>query len=424
MGQGPKRIMTWLLTAAVLLATCGWATSRDFYFHVSYSPFLWVGLASVCIIHFRVKWSVKDALIVLAGIAALAAVVFGIRGLGYNTKALFGWAGLASVSVLAIRWLRAAGEEQRELLWLLVPSLLFVGQGWLAPITLGYTMTAHPKTLDLYLYAFECSLRFQPSRFLGVVFGQWPPLAVVSWVLYLAVPVPMALVYAEQYVRVKQRALPIVLAILYSTFVGFLFYNLFPACGPKYLFGGSFPGPLLPAAQAMRLYLEPVAVRGPRNAMPSLHLAWVLLTWWYSRGGSKLSRAMLMAFLIFTVLATLGTGEHYFADLVVAFPFLLLVQTMFAFGMSWTDPIRIRAFVIGLGVTLAWLAALRWGTSFFWISPWIPWALVVATIVPTSFLAADLSSSWEAPEPGKAAPQLSGQVVGEENPVAIASTQV
>jgi len=390
-----NRRLTFLLSAIAVVLILAAGASDTFHFQVSYSPFAWIALASVCIIHLRVKWSTKDLVWIAAGMAVLSALAFGLRGLDYNNKMLFGFAGLSSLAIMTVRLIQGQGEEKREFLWLLLPSLLLIGQGWFAPLMLSYTVSAHPKTLDLYLYAFEGSLHLQPSKILATAFAQWPILAVVSWVLYLAAPVPMALVYAEQFVRVKKRALPILLAILYSSFLGFVFYNVFPACGPKYLLQAGFPEHMLTYEQLGRMYLEPVAILGPRNAMPSLHLTWVLLAWFYSRGGIRWTRAVLMVFVIFTVIATLGTGEHYTIDLIVACPFLLLVQCVFAFGLPWNSPARIRAFVVGLVATFGWMAGLRWGTNVFRASPIVPWILAVVTVVSCLTVAAGLSTSWE-----------------------------
>ena len=390
-----NRRLTFLLSAIAVVLILAAGASDTFHFQVSYSPFAWIALASVCIIHLRVKWSTKDLVWIAAGMAVLSALAFGLRGLDYNNKMLFGFAGLSSLAIMTVRLIQGQGEEKREFLWLLLPSLLLIGQGWFAPLMLSYTVSAHPKTLDLYLYAFEGSLHLQPSKILATAFAQWPILAVVSWVLYLAAPVPMALVYAEQFVRVKKRALPILLAILYSSFLGFIFYNVFPACGPKYLLQAGFPEHMLTYEQLGRMYLEPVAILGPRNAMPSLHLTWVLLAWFYSRGGNRWTRAVLMVFVIFTVIATLGTGEHYTIDLIVACPFLLLVQCVFAFGLPWNSPARIRAFVVGLVATFGWMAGLRWGTNVFRASPIVPWILAVVTVVSCLTVAAGLSTSWE-----------------------------
>jgi hypothetical protein len=109
----------------------------------------------------------------------------------------------------------------------------------------------------------------------------------------------------------------------------------------------------------------------------------VLLVWWYSRGLSWWERSISLLFLFFTVLATLGTGEHYFIDLIVAFPFALLIESMCAFSMKVTDRHRALAFCVGLASTLGWFALLRHELHFFWISPILPWSFCVATVLLT-----------------------------------------
>jgi len=109
-------------------------------------------------------------------------------------------------------------------------------------------------------------------------------------------------------------------------------------------------------------------------------MAWVLLVWWYSRGLSWWERGVAFAFLVFTVLATLGTGEHYLVDLVVAFPFAVLVEAVCSFSLSWKDRRRLAAILGGLLGTLIWLVALRYGTRFFWVSPLVPWGSCLCTI--------------------------------------------
>ena len=63
--------ISFLLSAIVVVLVLAAGASDGFHFQVSYSPFAWIGLASVCIIHLRVKWSAKDLLWMAAGIAAL-----------------------------------------------------------------------------------------------------------------------------------------------------------------------------------------------------------------------------------------------------------------------------------------------------------------------------------------------------------------
>jgi hypothetical protein len=88
-----------------------------------------------------------------------------------------------------------------------------------------------------------------------------------------------------------------------------------------------------------------------------------------------------MLFSIFTAAATIGTGEHYFVDLVVGVPFAVFVEGLCSFDLAWLDRRKLTAVSWGLCATLVWLALLRFETPMFWISPIIPWGLIVATLV-------------------------------------------
>jgi hypothetical protein len=62
--------------------------------------------------------------------------------------------------------------------------------------------------------------------------------------------------------------------------VAIVFYNLFPACGPIYLFGSRFPFDPFSGVQLKEMLVQPTLISGTRNAFPSLHLAWALLALW------------------------------------------------------------------------------------------------------------------------------------------------
>lgn len=74
------------------------------------------------------------------------------------------------------------------------------------------------------------------------------------------------------------------------------FYVAFPAVGPAHIG-------------------DPYA---PRNCVPSLHMTWALLCALYI---APRFRPVAIVFAVMTALATLGTGEHYLIDLIVALPF-------------------------------------------------------------------------------------------------------
>ncbi|HEY2546181.1 MAG TPA: phosphatase PAP2 family protein, partial [Candidatus Acidoferrum sp.] len=198
-----------------------------------------------------------------------------------------------------------------------------------------------------------------------------------------------------QLLRDRKRAVSAMLAFLVTGPVGVIFYNLLPALGPIHIFLGRFPWNPIPSEQATRLLLEPIAVAGLRNCMPSLHMSWVLLAWWYSRGLSVWERGIAMVFMVFTIFATMGTGEHYFIDLIVAFPFVVFLQGLCAIGLRWNDKARVIAVVYGLLLTLAWIAMLRFAVKVFWISPMLPWTCCVLTVASAIFVQSRLEAATE-----------------------------
>jgi uncharacterized membrane protein SirB2 len=383
MATGKNLALKIIATFAFFLCAGGFAASPQIYREAIVSAFFSLALASVIILHLRVRPNWQDALLILAGVALLAVVDFGIFKYQRAIMAWLSFAGLSSLLILGVRAVWVDGEDRKPLIYAWVPAVLFVASEWFAATLLDWTSAAHPKTLDLYLFSFDSSMRVQLSFLAARWFWQWPWLRLVGMIFYLGLPISIALVYAGQLVRKREKAFPAMLAFLFTGPVGILFYNLFPAVSPRALFGRNFPFHPLTVSQAVRLFLEPIPLEGPRNAIPSLHLAWTLLAWWYSRGLSWWERAIAMAFLAFTALATLGTGEHYFIDLIVAFPFALMMQALCEYSLSWKDGRRLAAFFFGLLGTLGWFVALRYAGKFFWASPLLPWALAAATVALT-----------------------------------------
>lgn len=370
------------LTALAVACAAKFLFSHTFYDEVMTSPFLALALASVVILHLRVfpKW--LDAALVAAGTLAMAAICFGWLHFTPALMAWFSFAGLSSFLVMAVRavW----EKERRLLLYTFVPAFLFVASDYFASNMLDWTNAAHPRTLDEYLLMFDASLRVQPSFLAGRAYELWPWLHNTSLIAYVALAVPIAVVYGGRLRRDLEKAFPAMLAFLITGPLGILFYNIFPAAGPHNLFGHRFPFEPLPYDRIAHIILEPVAIAGPRNAMPSLHLTWVLLAWWYSRKLSPFERVIAFLFLGLTAFATLGTGEHWFADLVVAVPFALMIQALCAYQLPIRDARRRTAFLFGLLATLTWLVLFRYATRLFWTSPIVPWSLIAGTLALTT----------------------------------------
>jgi PAP2 superfamily protein len=378
------------LTALLVSAALAMGLSRQFYTAALEDGFFAFALASVLIIHLRILPNWLDLGLVSAGTLSVAFVDFEILHYPWKLVAWFSFLGLASLVIMATRTIWT--DERRLLLSGWVPAALFVMSDYFASTMLEWTGHAHPKTLDLYLLSFDGSLRVQLAFLVGQFYARNAWFHIISFIGYVALAIPIAVVYAGRLVRFRDRAFPSMLAFLIAGPLGIVCYNLFPACGPHSLFGQAFPFHPLGVTDLPRLALEAVPIVGARNAIPSLHLAWTLLAWWYSKGLSRMERGIALTFLVLTAFATLGTGEHWFVDLVVAFPFALMIQAICAYRVSWKNPARVTAFVLGLAGTLAWFGALRYATKLFWTSPVVPWALVAATVALVVLRQAKLNS--------------------------------
>ena len=372
---------TKLVLTVVLGGVAAWlGTSAKFYTEALVGAFFGLALLSVLIIHFRICPSWTDAAFVLLGMLILAGADFRVLHFKPAVMAWPSFAGLVSLLILGVRAAWAEGGARKRLLLGFVPALLFVTSEYFADSLLQLTSRAHPKVFDLYLFSFDSSLRVQIAFLTGQAFSVYPYLRLTGLLFYIGLPIAIALIYSGRVLRAREKAIPSFVAFLATGPIGVVFYNLLPALGPAHLFGAGFPWHPLTVEQTTRLFLEPVPISGAPNAIPSLHMAWVLLVWWYSRGLSWWERSVAFAFVFFTVLATLGTGEHYFVDLVVAFPFALLIEALCAFELRLSDAKRLAGLATGLVPTLAWMEALRYAPRFFWHSPLIPWTLCAATV--------------------------------------------
>jgi len=313
--------------------------------------------------------------------------------------AAFSFVGLSALAVLGLRAIWAHDQDRRLLFYAFFPAVLFAASEYMASTLLDYTEALHRKTFDLYLYSFDSSLGVQFSFLVGQIFSRHLWLRFASLVVYIALPLPLALVYAAHLRLRSKLASPAMLAFLVTGPLGVLFYNMVPATGPVHIFGQDFPWHPIPASQAMHLVLQTIPVKGARNAIPSLHMAWVLLAWWNSKRLARWIRAIALAFVILTVLATLGTGEHYFVDLVVAFPFALMVEALCLYPFPFRNGPRRVAFLFGTFASLLWMALVSFATPLFWISPLIPWMMVAVTICLSAWLIQRLQNVEPASEP-------------------------
>lgn len=392
-----------LLLGAELLAGFGWMPAPHRALSVFASsdwPFFSFALAGAGLLHWAARPQRRELLLTLALAAAVAALLLASRPAAARHPLIFAvnlaaWAGLASLATLGWRALRergALGASARDSFALAAALPLFV----LAAYSyVALTGTLHPRTPDLQAFAFDAALGGQPSFALGRLFADVPPLAVACMLTYQALPLGFALLIARLRPRSPAAAAELLAGFFAAGVVGFALYHVFPLAGPKATFVAQFPHlvPRLLAGPVPLVELPPTF----RNAMPSLHTAWVLLLWWGSRGCATPTRAASAWFLVATLLATLGSGEHYLVDLVVALPFALGVRA----GCAGFAPAgrRLGAAAAGALLTLLWLALLRLGQPLWRDAPGTSWALVSATVAISLGLEAWLSAAPARPPP-------------------------
>lgn len=334
---------------------------------------------------FLENWRSRRDWLAAAALAALLGAVYKVSGAPVYPA--FGWQvlfpaalyGVASLVVLFYRVSGTDGPEYRRLATLLrgaalIPALCL---GSTAAVLADLLLT--PRTYDRFLYVFDRNLGFDPSFLMGIAFRNHLTFQFAAGVVYNLLPVNLCLLCALWLRRRPAGAPDVRLVFAALGIVGFALYQLCPAAGPKYLFGAAFPDhpPLVSA-----LAIETVGIpHAARNAMPSLHVAWCLLVVYNSRWYSSwLLRIYAAVSLALTAAATLGLGEHYLVDLIVAVPLSVAIQIGCAVN-GYRSP---RAWA-SLALTVAWLVVLRTGLAWH-AQPLASWIAIGFTLIASALL--------------------------------------
>ena len=348
------------------------------FFHIADYPYLASALTGSLIIYLWTRPGIRSLTITVLCSGAFALLYSFAKGEAVWGSAL-AFLGLGSIAHLSLTSLwRDPPEREAHLETCLKASMfpLFLA---IAGFAMAVTTIVHPKTYDLFLYAFDVQLGGSPSFLVGRVFARFGTLRQICYTGYESLPLAMAIAFALDGKRPGRSASGIMTAFTVAATGGFALYNFYPANGPVHIFGEQFPfavpAPMMPPFSLV------APISGPRNAMPSVHLTMALLILWNSRRWAAGWRILAGALLTVTVLATLGLGEHYLVDLLVAVPFALVAQGVAASGTPWYGRERIAA--VGAGGTLvaAWLVYLRLPSPPLHGNGRLAWGLLTATAV-------------------------------------------
>jgi hypothetical protein len=338
------------------------------------SPFLAFSVMGAAVIHFANRPRAVE-IVVTAILSAALGLSYILSGGSFGPYPASGFVrtaafvGLASMLVLGSKACLSTAALRPLLLATFCPALVI-----LTNLALAATIQFQPRIYDLFLYRFDGLLGTQFSFMAGRWFAASSWLSNVCFLVYAALPLAEVLVFLLYFQGQRMPANPLALFIV-SGIAGFVLYQICPATGPIHVFAAKFPN-APPSIQPMQTM---VLDNFPRNAIPSLHSAWALLIWWSTRYCKNWVRGVATVFLALTLLATLGLGEHYLIDLVVAAPFAVAAMSVCAKQYG-------RAASAGL-LVLGWLVYLRFGLPIFSLAPFGAWAAVLATVMVSVVLA-------------------------------------
>ena len=221
-------------------------------------------------------------------------------------------------------------------------------------------ISTYPRsTFDETLYFADLAFGGPISFRVGQLFESVPLIGWICTAIYLAPPPGLIYVYALEAKSKTPPRVDIVTTLVAMGAVGYALYFVVPACGPRFVFPGFPDDALNPMRPAF----------APRNAMPSLHMASALIAYAHSRRFGRIAIITSVIFVIGTFFGTMGTGEHYLIDLVVAVPFTAMMVALLQQRF-------VRAIEPAI-LLFAWLFLLRFGV----LQPIVLWPMLVLTIV-------------------------------------------
>jgi hypothetical protein len=339
------------------------------------NPLFAIGFGCPVVLHIS-RWPARREVISMILLGVVASLLVGLAA-GQMTaiQAVIGF-GIASAAILGRAAMSRNRDVRREALLYLLPSLVALIFTLEVAMFLEFISRYHALTFDALAYVADCSFGSAIAFDTGRLFRAHPVIAAICTIIYLAPPPALIFVYALQVKRKPHPPVDIITLLLLAGGIGYALYFLFPVSGPGFAFA-SFPfhppdphgliGTLLPVKPA------------PRNAVPSLHMASALMAWTWARRYGRWPSVVAIVFVIGTFLATMGMGEHYFFDLVVAMPFTIGVQALL---VPRIQPMR-RFIALGSSASIfvTWLKLARHHGGLLLDMPVVAWILLAITLV-------------------------------------------
>jgi len=215
-----------------------------------------------------------------------------------------------------------------------------------------------PYVYDPVLYRFDDMLGLGWTNVFGIIVSESHLFKKFCLIAYAAPTYWIILGAISEARHNKARQTTLMLQFLLSSAFAYPLYHLMPALAPAYFFGHLFPNHL-PPVQTVPDHFVSAPAATLRNTVPSLHATWALLVFLALRNSPFWHRVLGFVLVIGTLFATLGFGEHYAVDWVVACPFVAFVRGTCAFSVPMQNVARQYAIVSGLALISLWVVAIR-----------------------------------------------------------------
>jgi len=212
----------------------------------------------------------------------------------------------------------AVPKDQKRTEWFIIAAALAIPANIAAEAVTKWISILRPLKYDLYIFHIDGLLGFQPSFSIGRLTSSHLWLEMLASFGYGALSLAMLAVFAAYLWRRPQaQAIALFKTFALNLCASLPIYLLIPVSGPQFAFQ-QFPT-VIPHVVA-----HPIFLSTPPNGIPSVHFSTALLIAWYARHW-LLGRLLGIVYVVIMGIATLGSGQHYLVDLLLAIPYAIAV---------------------------------------------------------------------------------------------------
>ena len=214
------------------------------FYHLGETSFLGFAFIGLTAIQLSLRPTVLEMICAVAVGAAYGLAYHSLGGslsgnLPFRIAGVLAFLGTGSLMTMAARLLWGPTDQQKKRLGPLLAGLTPVVFLAYMPVAMSYLQRTAPDSLDHYLYAFDARFGIQAGFAMGRVFTDWPALGSICSVVYMGLPLAMALAYVAVPRAIDEPSL--LKTFLITGVLAAIVFRVVPAAGPVYAFTDVYP---------------------------------------------------------------------------------------------------------------------------------------------------------------------------------------